>query len=95
MQVTETKFKLAEAVKEIIGLCMQPRGGLGDKRMDVTVTRSRSLHLSNALCKLALLSSNDFLLKAKTQVFMECGGGGVAAGALRHIFRFVTRRQEG
>lgn len=46
LQVTETKFKLAETVKGIIGLCMQPRGGLGDRRMDLTVIRSPSFHLS-------------------------------------------------
>lgn len=70
LPVTETKFKLAEAVKEI-GLCKQLWGVLGDRTMDVNVIRSPSLHLSSSLCKLALFSSVGFSPKAKTQVCVE------------------------
>lgn len=92
LPVTETKFKLAEAVKEI-GLCKQLWGVLGDRTMDVNVIRSPSLHLSSSLCKLALFSSVGFSPKAKTQVCVEGERVGGGAAALRHSFRFVIRKQ--
>ena len=74
--MTETKFKLVEAVKEIIGLCKPLWGALGDRTMDVNVIRSPSLHLSSSLCKLALFSSVGFSPKAKTQLCVEGEGVG-------------------
>lgn len=80
LQVTETKFQVAEAVMEVIGLCNHLRRDKVTGTTDVHVIRSPSpTFIPGSLCKGALFFQANVFLNGKTE-------GGAWGYSLKQIF---------
>ena len=97
MQVAETRFELAKAVKEINGDWNQLSRGQGDRTTDENMpgVLLSSSHLSS-LGKLALSSQASFFPRLNQRWGMGVGGegGGLGCGFKTQLYRFVIREKD-
>lgn len=96
MQVAETRFKLAKAVKEVNGDWNHLSRGQGDRTTDENIARCPSLQLSSEFSRqISFIFSSQFLPQAKPEVGDGgWGWGRWGCGFKTHLHRFVISEKD-